>query len=120
MRVSAFFGAALAVLAKEIKDAWRDKRTLRMVVLLSVIQAPLVLLLVSTLVSEREQRLERRELYVQGIEHAPGLANFLARQSYTLRTPPPDAVISAAYAPANAAASPFLISVTIRTSACAV
>ena len=67
MRVSAFFGAALAVLAKEIKDAWRDKRTLRMVVVLSVIQAPLVLLLVSTLVSEREQRLERRELYVQGI-----------------------------------------------------
>lgn len=92
MRVSAFFSAALAVLAKEIKDAWRDKRTLRMVVLLSVMQAPLVLLLVSTLVSAREQRLERRELYVQGIEHAPGLANFLARQSYTLRTPPPDAL----------------------------
>ena len=100
MRVSTFFGAVLAVLAKEIKDAWRDKRTLRMVVLLSVIQAPLVLLLVSTLVSEREQRLERRELYVQGIEHAPGLANFLARQAYTLRTPPPRA--SACLSPPHA------------------
>jgi len=41
----------LAVFLKEVKDAWRDRRTLRTVLLLSLVQGPVVLLLISTLAS---------------------------------------------------------------------
>jgi sodium transport system permease protein len=81
-----------AVFLKEAKDAWRDRRTLRMVLLLSVVQGPLVLLLVSTLASEKENRIDKREIYIQGIQHAPGLQNFIERQAFAIRVPPADAL----------------------------
>jgi len=81
-----------AVFIKEIKDAWRDRRTLRMVLLLSLVQGPLVLLLVSTLASEKENRIDKREIYAQGMQYAPGLQNFIERQAYTIKVPPADAM----------------------------
>ena len=81
-----------AVFLKEAKDAWRDRRTLRMVLLLSVVQGPLVLLLVSTLASEKENRIDQREIYIQGMQHAPGLQNFIERQAYVIKVPPADAL----------------------------
>ncbi|MFZ2990298.1 ABC transporter permease, partial [Ideonella sp.] len=82
--------AAWTVFCKELLDALRDRRTLLMVLLSSVAMGPLVLVLISSLVSGMEKRAEARELMVQGIEHAPSLRNYLERQTYTLTVAPPD------------------------------
>ena len=83
-------GAAWIVLCKELRDALRDRRTLLAIVLGSVAVGPLVLVLLSTLVAGMEERAESREIVVAGIEHAPTLRNFLQRQTYRIRTAPPD------------------------------
>lgn len=72
---------AWVVMAKELVDALRDRRTLMMVLVSAVLLGPLVLVALSSLLASFEERAERRELVAVGIEHAPGLANFLARQS---------------------------------------
>jgi len=81
---------AWTVFRKELQDALRDRRTLMTVLLSSVAMGPLVLLLLSSLVSGMEKRAEARELVVVGIDHAPTLRNYLERQSYTLRAAPAD------------------------------
>lgn len=85
-----FFGTAKAVYAKEVVDALRDRRTLLVVLLSSVLLGPLVLIALSGLVASLEARAEKREVFVVGIEHAPGLRNFLERQSGVVRNAPPD------------------------------
>jgi sodium transport system permease protein len=80
---------AWTVYCKELVDALRDRRTLLMVLLSSVAVGPLVLVLVSQLVSGMEKRAEARVVVVQGMEHAPTLANYMARQTFTV-TPAPD------------------------------
>ncbi len=80
--------AAYTVFRKELTDALRDRRTLLMVLLSSVAIGPLVLVLISALVSGMEKRAEARELVVVGMEHAPTLKNYLERQTYTLRAAP--------------------------------
>jgi sodium transport system permease protein len=81
---------AWTVFRKELVDALRDRRTLAMVLLSSVAIGPVVLVLISALVSGVERRAEARELIVQGIGHAPTLVNYLERQTYTLRPAPGD------------------------------
>jgi sodium transport system permease protein len=83
-------GAAWVVFRKELVDALRDRRTLLMVLLSSVAIGPLVLVLISTLVSGLEKRAEQREVLMVGIEHAPTLLNYLQRQTYTVRAAPAD------------------------------
>jgi sodium transport system permease protein len=85
-------GAAWIVLRKELLDALRDRRTLFMVLLSSVAVGPLVLVLLSGLVSGLEQRAETREVWVAGIEHAPTLRNYLERQTYRVLPAPADHV----------------------------
>jgi sodium transport system permease protein len=82
--------AALTVFRKELLDALRDRRTLVMVLLSSVAIGPLVLVLISALVSGMEKRAEAREVLTIGIEHAPTLRNYLERQTFTVRTAPAD------------------------------
>jgi sodium transport system permease protein len=82
--------AAWSVFCKELVDALRDRRTLLTVFLSSVAMGPLVLVLISTLVSDMEQRAEARELMAVGMEHAPTLRNFIERQTYTLAVAPAD------------------------------
>lgn len=81
-----------AVFLKELRDAWRDRRTLRTVLLLSLVQGPIVLLLISTLASEKENRIDKREIYAQGMQYAPGLQNFIERQAYAIKAVPADAM----------------------------
>jgi sodium transport system permease protein len=78
------------VFAKEALDALRDRRTLLVVLISSVLLGPLVLVAISGLVATLEARAERREVVVAGIEHAPSLRNFLERQSCVVRTAPPN------------------------------
>ena len=82
--------AAWVVYLKELRDALRDRRTLTMVLLSSVAIGPLVLVAISQLVAGIEKRAEAREVYAVGIEHAPGLKNFLERQTYTVKVAPPE------------------------------
>lgn len=81
---------AWTVFRKELLDALRDRRTLAMVLLSSVAIGPLVLVLISGLVSGLEQRAEAREIVVRGLATAPTLRNFLARQTYAVREAPDD------------------------------
>ena len=83
-------GAVWIVFRKELLDALRDRRTLFTVLLSSVAVGPFVLMLVSTLVGGLEKRAEARLVVAHGLEHAPSLANFLARQTYTVMAAPPD------------------------------
>jgi sodium transport system permease protein len=82
--------ASLVVFRKELLDALRDRRTLLVVLLSSVAMGPLVLVLISTLVSGIEKRAEAREVVAVGMEHAPTLRNFIERQTYTVTVAPPD------------------------------
>jgi sodium transport system permease protein len=78
------------VFRKELVDALRDRRTLLMVLLSSVAVGPLVLVLISALVSGIEKRAEAREIVAVGIDDAPTLRNYLERQTYVIRPAPPD------------------------------
>jgi len=78
------------VLAKEVVDALRDRRTLLRLLIPAVAMGPLLLLALSGLISSLEERAEKRELLVMGIEHAPSLRNYIERQTYTIKTAPAD------------------------------
>ena len=84
------FAGAATVFAKEMVDALRDRRTLVVVLLSSVLLGPVVLIALSGLVASFEARAEKREVFVLGIEHAPSLRNFLERQSSVVREAPTD------------------------------
>lgn len=78
------------ILFKELRDALRDRRTLLAVLLSSVITGPAMLGILSWMVSDMEQKAERREVYVVGIERAPSLRNYFERQSFKVLSPPAD------------------------------
>ncbi len=88
--MNATLRSAQVVYVKEVIDALRDRRTLLVVLLSSVLLGPLVLIALSGLVASLEARAERREVFVAGIEHAPSLRNFLERQSSVVREAPAD------------------------------
>jgi sodium transport system permease protein len=81
---------AWAVFRKELIDALRDRRTLLVVLLSAVLLGPMVLIALSSLLASFEARAERREVVVLGMEHAPGLQNFMQRQSFTVKPAPAD------------------------------
>ena len=83
-----FWYCAFAVFRKEWMDALRDRRTLLVVLASSVLLGPLLLLALSTLVADLEARSEQREVVVAGIEHAPGLKNYLERQTWQVKAAP--------------------------------
>ncbi|MFT3954225.1 MAG: ABC transporter permease subunit [Piscinibacter sp.] len=81
---------AWTVFAKEWIDALRDRRTLMVVLLSSVLMGPLVLVALSGLVASFESRAERREVVLANAEAAPTLVNYIARQGFTVKPAPPD------------------------------
>jgi sodium transport system permease protein len=82
--------AAWTVFRKELLDAFRDRRTLLMVLLSSVAIGPLVLVLVSSLIADLEIRAEHRVLLTVGLGRAPQLSNYLQRQGFAVEEAPPD------------------------------
>lgn len=80
--------ATWAVYRKEIVDALRDRRTLMVVLVSSVLLGPLVLIALSGLLARFETQAERRVVVVAGIEHAPSLKNFFERQTYRIEVAP--------------------------------
>ena len=82
--------AALTVYRKELIDALRDRRTLLMVLVSSVLIGPLVLVAISALVATFEAQAEQRTVFVAGLANGPTLKNFLERQTYTVKEAPGD------------------------------
>ena len=78
------------VLVKELIDGLRDRRTLLRLMIPAVLMGPLLLLAISGLISSLEERADKREVLVAGIDHAPTLRNYLERQTYSIKTAPPD------------------------------
>jgi len=90
MKAVSSLRSAFIVYRKEMVDALRDRRTLMVVLMSSVLLGPLVLVALSAFLATFEERAERREVHVAGIEHAPTLANYFARQTYIVKTAPAD------------------------------
>lgn len=85
-----FFQAFKTVFLKEVTDALRDRRTLLRLLIPAVAMGPLLLMALSGLIASLEERAEKREVFVLGIEHAPTLRNYLERQTFTVKAPPAD------------------------------
>lgn len=81
---------AWTVFVKEWIDALRDRRTLVVVLLSSVLMGPLVLVALSGLMASFESRAEQREVVLAGADQAPTLVNYLQRQGFTVKDAPAD------------------------------
>ena len=73
-----------------VVDALRDRRTLAVVLLSSVLMGPLVLVALSGLLASFESRAERREVVAGRRRSAPTLVNYIARQGFTVKPAPAD------------------------------
>jgi sodium transport system permease protein len=78
------------VLAKELLDVLRDRRTLSRLLLPNLLIGPLMLLAISGFAGSLEERAGRHEAYVAGAEHAPTLVDFLKRRSFAVTAAPVD------------------------------
>ena len=66
------------VCRKELTDHLRDRRTAAMIFFLSIAMGPLLLIGLTQFISSVEKKAEAREVFVQGKEHSPQIANFFA------------------------------------------
>ncbi|MCP5143315.1 MAG: ABC transporter permease [Gammaproteobacteria bacterium] len=82
--------SALTVFRKEFVDALRDRKSLVVVLLAAVLMGPAMMFAMSVLIGRMEASNQAREITVAGIEYAPTLANYLSRQSYTVKAAPAD------------------------------
>jgi sodium transport system permease protein len=82
--------AVYAIFRKEIMDAVRDRRTLLVVLLSSLLGVPLLLLIVSEVLSQVESQEIKRTVVVVGIKNAPSLENYILRQDYLVIEAPKD------------------------------
>ncbi|MGE0358164.1 MAG: ABC transporter permease [Burkholderiales bacterium] len=80
----------LAVFAKEVRDALRDRRTALMVLVASIVTGPVTLVLVAQFVSGLEERAAHLKVRMAGAEHAPALVNFLRRADVEIEKAPGD------------------------------
>ncbi len=78
------------VFFKELIDALRDRRTLMRLALPALLMGPLMLFLISSLISQFETRAQQREVVVHGVQHAPTLRNYIERQNYRIQDAPAD------------------------------
>lgn len=85
---------AWQVFVKELRDALRDRRSLLTVLLSAVAVGPLLLVALSALVADFEARADARDLYVVGMDAAPTLANYIARQAWVVHPAPADHVLA--------------------------
>lgn len=84
------WSTVVTVLRKELIDHLRDRRTALMVFTLSIVMGPLILIGLTYFISSVEEKAEKKEVYVQGTENSPQLANFFARQDVTIKDPKSD------------------------------
>ena len=83
--------SALIVLAKEVRDNFRDRRTLASALLFGPLFGPLFFaFMISVMLTRTAEEVDvALALPIAGAEHAPNLVRFLEEQNVT-RQPPPD------------------------------
>jgi sodium transport system permease protein len=82
--------AALTVYFKELRDSVRDRRTVLMVLVASILMGPLTLVLVAQFVAGLEEKARTLKVRMIGQEYAPALVNFLLRSDVEIEQAPPD------------------------------
>jgi sodium transport system permease protein len=84
--------ALMTVMRKELRDIFRDRRTLLLALGLSPVVTPILIIGVGTLGESRARsQIEKPlELPVVGREHAPNLIAWLEGQNVTIKAPPKD------------------------------
>jgi sodium transport system permease protein len=80
----------VTVFLKELKDSLRDRRTITMIFVASIVTGPLVLVLLSNFISNLTEKAEARRIYVAGKQFAPTAINFFLRQSADVIDAPGD------------------------------
>ena len=78
------------VFKKEISDSLRDRRTITMILVASILTGPLVLLLLSNFISSLTDKAEARKVHVAGRQYAPTAINFFLRQGADVIDAPAD------------------------------
>ncbi|MDR0587845.1 MAG: ABC transporter permease, partial [Burkholderiales bacterium] len=84
------FRQAGIVWVKECWDAFRDRRTLLMIILPALIAGPLFLMIIFQVLSTQNERAVSPVLHVQGEQYAPALIAFLKRQQVQIMPLPQD------------------------------
>jgi sodium transport system permease protein len=83
--------ARVATIArKEIVDAFRDRRTVLVMIATALGAGPILLMLVLNLSASQAEKARELKLPIAGREHAPALTAFLERQQVTLTPAPSD------------------------------
>ena len=80
----------LTVFRKELTDSVRDRRTITMIIVASILTGPLVLWMLSNFISSLSDKAEARKVYVAGKQYGPTAVNFFLRQSADVLDAPVD------------------------------
>jgi sodium transport system permease protein len=75
---------------KELSDALRDRRTMLMVFVITLLGMPFMMVVLSESANRYETQVEKKQIYVAGIAYAPMLENYVERQGYTVKEAPAD------------------------------
>ena len=89
MSVDSALGRIATIVAKEIVDTLRDRRT-ALVTLMPALFGPIFLVLMLHLVASQSDKARVLELPVAGAANAPALVDFLARQQVAIKPAPAD------------------------------
>ncbi len=79
-----------AVVRKELVDGLRDRRTILTMLVTGIALGPLALVMMANYVSGLEARSAAKKVMVDGLDHAPQLANWFARNGITPIAAPRD------------------------------
>ena len=82
--------ATLTIYLKELRDSLRDRRTVLMVLVASILMGPLTLVLVAKYVSGLEEKARVLKVRMSGSQNAPALVNFLQRNDVEIEDAPVD------------------------------
>jgi len=82
--------ATLTIYLKELRDSLRDRRTVLMVLVASLLMGPLTLVLVAQYVSGLEEKARVLKVRMAGSQNAPALVNFLQRNDVEIEDAPID------------------------------
>jgi len=75
---------------KEWLEILRERQSLLIISLISILTGPIVLLLLSNMLAGFESQAEKRLVYVDGISNSEIVINHLARETATVKSAPPD------------------------------
>ncbi|MBL8517488.1 MAG: ABC transporter permease [Betaproteobacteria bacterium] len=78
------------IFKKELVDSVRDRRTIAMIMVASILTGPLVLMMLNSFVAKLTDKAEAKKVQVSGMQHAPTAINFFQRQGAEVIAAPDD------------------------------